>query len=268
MSAGTAGPQEWITTLRDSQDRLAKLVGDLDADQLAGRSYDTDWTIAQVLSHLGSQAEIFTLFLEAGLSSSEVPGIEDFHPVWDAWNARGPVEVRDDSVAANERLIVRLEDLDPAQMESFRLALFGTDLDLSGYARMRLSEHAVHSWDVAVALDPTATVADDSVRLLLDSLAALAARVGKAGPEPFRVRVATSDPVRTYLLTVTDAVSLEPADSAEGGAEDGTEDGAVHLPAEAFLRLVYGRLDPAHTPELTESGSRGVADLRAVFPGI
>jgi hypothetical protein len=48
---------------------------------------------------------------------------------------------------------------------------------------------------------------------------------------------------------------------------DSSYDGSVDLPAEAFLRLVYGRLDPDHTPDFTESGGRGLADLRAVFPG-
>jgi hypothetical protein len=39
-------------------------------------------------------------------------------------------------------------------------------------------------------------------------------------------------------------------------------------PAEALFRLVYGRLDPAHTPPL-QLDAPGVApdDLRAVLPG-
>jgi hypothetical protein len=38
------------------------------------------------------------------------------------------------------------------------------------------------------------------------------------------------------------------------------------LPAEAFCRLVYGRLDPDHTPPF--SGDAALLDaLRSVFPG-
>ncbi len=38
------------------------------------------------------------------------------------------------------------------------------------------------------------------------------------------------------------------------------------LPAEAWSRLLYGRLDPDHTPEFT--GDAALLDtLRAVFPG-
>jgi hypothetical protein len=41
----------------------------------------------------------------------------------------------------------------------------------------------------------------------------------------------------------------------------------VRMPAEALLRLTYGRLDAAHTPA-SVSGDAGALDkLRAIFPG-
>jgi hypothetical protein len=39
------------------------------------------------------------------------------------------------------------------------------------------------------------------------------------------------------------------------------------LPAEAFVRLVYGRLDPDHTPPV-ETGGDELDALRKVFPGL
>jgi hypothetical protein len=39
----------------------------------------------------------------------------------------------------------------------------------------------------------------------------------------------------------------------------------ITLPAEAFARLVYGRLDPEHTPPGEQGAVLDV--LRAVFPG-
>ena len=38
------------------------------------------------------------------------------------------------------------------------------------------------------------------------------------------------------------------------------------LPAEAFARLVYGRLDPDHTPPV-EGDAESLDELRKVFPG-
>ena len=61
-------PDPWISALRHSHDRLQALVDPLGQDQLKQRSYASEWSIAQVLSHLGSGAEIFGLFLEAGLA--------------------------------------------------------------------------------------------------------------------------------------------------------------------------------------------------------
>ena len=44
---------------------------------------------------------------------------------------------------------------------------------------MRVGEHAVHTWDIAVALDPKATVAADAVDLLIDTAPAIVARAMK-----------------------------------------------------------------------------------------
>jgi hypothetical protein len=40
----------------------------------------------------------------------------------------------------------------------------------------------------------------------------------------------------------------------------------LRLPAEAFVRLVYGRLDADHTPAV-ESAGLELDELRQVFPG-
>ena len=40
----------------------------------------------------------------------------------------------------------------------------------------------------------------------------------------------------------------------------------LSLPAEAFIRLIYGRLDPAHTPRVEAAGV-DLDELRLIFPG-
>ncbi len=70
--------------------------------------------------------------------------------------------------------------------------------------------------------------------------------------------MATTGPERTFLVVLgPDEVSLSPADP---GA-----DPDLVLPAEALVRLVYGRLDPGHTPPV--EGTADLDELRAVFPG-
>ena len=119
----------------------------------------------------------------------------------------------------------------------------------------------MHAWDIAVALDPTAVIAPDAVDLLIEGLPELAARVGKPAPEPVTVR--TSEPDRRFTLQ-TDGVSLEP----QAGTADGADDVWIELPAEALVRLVYGRLDGVHRgAEPVTAPTVSLDQLRSLFPG-
>jgi hypothetical protein len=144
--------------------------------------------------------------------------------------------------------------------------MFGMDIDMIGLSRMRLGEHAVHTWDIAVALDESATVAPEAVAMLVDTLDQLVVRLGKPA-HSYRVLISTTDPDRDFVLDAGEAVSLTAGRGDGGdGAGAGGDVRTLRLPAEALLRLVYGRLDPAHTP----AGVEGDADLdvlRSVFPG-
>lgn len=254
--------REHIAALRASHDHLASLVAGMDEAALTAPSYDTEWSIGQVLSHLGSQSEIFELFLDAVLAGEPAPGGEVFPPIWDVWNAKSPLQWRDDWLAASETHVARFESIDDAAAESFRLAFFGTELDLAGFVRMRLSEQAIHTWDIEVMGDPSAVVAPDAVALVVDHVDRVVERTATGEGGPYRVRIGTHDPVRDLVVAVGDPVTVTAAEP------DDAYDGSVDLPAEAFLRLVYGRLDVDHTPEHSESGARALADLRAVFPGV
>jgi uncharacterized protein (TIGR03083 family) len=253
-------PHRWITALRHSQDRLAAVVQPLTPEQLRGPSYHS-WTIAQVLGHLGSQAEIFNAWLTAGLEGTAPPGREFMQPIWDSWDGRTPEQQAADSLVGNERLVERFAALTDDQLGRIHLNLFGMEIDAAGLVRLRLAEHALHTWDIAVALDPAAQVAPDAVALLIHTLPSVATRFGKPQGRPFRLRILTSEPERQLALRVGDTVEL-----TEG--EDGPADGELRIPAEAFLRLVYGRLDPAHTPAVALSGPIVLDDLRRVFPGM
>ncbi len=254
-----SSPQAWIGALRHSHDALRATVEPLDEARLRQQSYASDWSIAQVLSHLGSGAEIFGLFLDAGLSGAEPPGGDTFPLIWQAWNERGLQEQATDALATDEVLVKRLESLNADERDRMRLHLFGMDLNLTGLARMRLGEHAVHSWDVAVALDPAATVAPTAISLLIDALGPIAARSGKPSKRPLAVRVTTTEPARQFTIEATDTVRLEPAE-ADGSVPH------LRLPSEALVRLVYGRLDPAHTPQV-EISKLDLDELRQIFPG-
>ena len=256
-------PAPWISALRHSHDRLRAAVEPLDLSQLEQLSYASEWSIAQVLSHLGSQAEIFGLFVNAGLSGSEPPGQDAFVPIWEVWNAKTPQAQASDALDADQATVARFESMGADEQARFRLSMFGMELDTAGVARMRLGEHALHTWDVVVALDPKETLAPDAVALLIDGLDQLAARTAKPDGQQRKIRVTTTDPERQFILETGDTVTLVPADD-ETVPELGVSE--LRLPAEAFIRLIYGRLDPDHTPADEHAGVE-LDELRAIFPG-
>jgi uncharacterized protein (TIGR03083 family) len=247
-----------VRAARASHDRLAGIVAGLDAEGLRAQSYCTEWSVAGVLSHLGSGAEIFSLYVDAGVTGGDPPSPEDFKPIWETWNARSPEEQAAQSTAANEALVSRVEGLTPEQRAAFHVTMFGRmPMDMTGVLGMRLAEHAMHAWDIAVKLDPAAAVAPDAVDLLVDRLPLMAGFMGKKAPAPVAVAVTTTGPERAFTLD-TGGVTLAPA-----GVDDAPT-ASLSGPAETLLRLVYGRLDAEGG--LTASGVT-LSELKSVFPG-
>jgi uncharacterized protein (TIGR03083 family) len=261
-----SNPRVWIAALRGSHERLDDLVRPLSADQVRARSYCTEWTIAQVLSHLGSGAEISLLRLRAALSDGASPSQPAYQQIWDTWNAKSPDAMAADALVADSEHVDSLARASDDELARISLPMFGMNLDAVGLIRLRLSEHALHTWDIAVSLDKTAVVAPESVSLLIDSVPMFAAlRPGPPQGGPFEARIVTTGPARDYLLTAAETVRVTdwPGDDAEAGPPE-----VVRMPAEALLRLTSGRLDPEHTPSGVTADPVTLGKLRDLFPGL
>ncbi|MGI5144957.1 maleylpyruvate isomerase family mycothiol-dependent enzyme [Plantactinospora sp. CA-294935] len=254
-----------IAALRSGHDELAALVRDLGPSDLTRPSGASEWQVSQVLSHLGSGAEINEATLDVALGGR--PTLEaDFNKqVWARWDAMTPIEHAEGFLEANRRLVERYESLDAATRSSVRIDLgfLPEPVDLATAAGMRLSEFALHEWDVEVAFNRYATVAPEAVPLLLDRLGGLLGWIGRpdeVGDRPVELALRLTDPDRSLGLRLTDRVELVERPEQPAGEISG--------PAEAFLRLAAGRLSPEHTPDtLTVTGPLGLDDLRRVFPG-
>ena len=230
-----AEPTGPIAALRASHDRLAALVAGLAPEAYTAQAYPKEWNVAAVLSHLGSGAEITALAFDAALAGDEAPGREVNPPIWDRWNAKAPADQVRDSIEVDEGLVRRFEALGAEQRANLRIGSFLGPVDVDTLALLRLNEHAVHTWDVAVTLEPTATLGPEAVGYLLDSLGMLAKWTGKANGLSTVVSVATTEPTRAYALTLGKSVTLEPAAGSDPG-----DAVTLRLPAEALVRLVYG----------------------------
>jgi uncharacterized protein (TIGR03083 family) len=254
---------EWLAALSSSHQQLADLISPMSDAEVASPSYASEWSIAQVLSHLGSGGEIFEMFLEAGLDGTPVPEFARFQEIWDEWNAKTPHDQSHDGVRSNAAFLARVRGMDATQREAWQLEMFGSEQHLADLLRLRLSEHALHTWDVAVAADAAATLTPEATVLLIDNLDFIVERTGKAQEQPVSVVVTTSQPEREFRLhAADDAVRLTPQDPGVPPESTAT----LRLPAEALIRLVYGRLDDGHTPPIEVEGV-DVNTLRQLFPG-
>jgi uncharacterized protein (TIGR03083 family) len=260
--------REWIAVLRHSHERLLGLVGPLSPEQISGPSYCRDWTVAQVLSHIGSGAEIAMMMLPSALGQSEPVDRELFQGVWDRWNAMTPDNQAAAGLVADAQYVQALDQLSDEELASVSLPFLGLSLDAVGLIRLRLGEHALHTWDIAVMFDPAAVVSPDAVNLLIDNVPQfLAPRLGKPQEQPFAARIKTTEPARDYLLTASDTVTMGDWPGAEALGSDGPDVAEVSMPAEALLRLSYGRLDAGHTPASVDAKPEDLDRLRAIFPG-
>jgi uncharacterized protein (TIGR03083 family) len=249
-----------IAELRANHDRLTRAVPSLSEEQLTGASGASDWTIADVLSHLGSGAEIGWYPVKAAATGESVDA-PDNQEVWDRWNAMAPADQASSFVQYDEQSVSTFEALTPEQRDSITIDLgfMPQPVPLATALGMRLNELALHGWDVEVGLDPAATLTDESAALLAEHFSStmtfLLGFVGKPeGVGPARVGFGG------YTVVIADAVSLE------AGAADTTA--TFDGPLEAAIRLIAGRLGPEHTPEgVSVTGDISLDDLRKVFPG-
>jgi uncharacterized protein (TIGR03083 family) len=253
-----------IDALRSGHDELVVLVADLDAHDLTAPSACSDWDLSQVLSHLGSGAEIGL----GALRRAQDPGLETAPntEIWDRWNAMTPLERLTSFLSTDETLVEAYEALDAATRRDLRIDLgfLPEPVDVATAGSFRLHEFALHSWDVRATFDPDATVAPEAVPLLIDHVAVLLGWIGKADAlaGEHLLSVETTEPERRFGLSISDSVALvdEPATGATA---------TLTLPAEAWLRLLTGRLAPDRTPAsvVLTSDTVTLEDLRRVFPG-
>ena len=267
---GTALADSAITALRRHHDDLAARVRGFDDDDLGRQSGASEWSVAQVLSHLGSGGEIALAGLQAAAAGADRPD-QDFNlGVWDRGNAMTRRQQADGFLAANEALVSAYENMDDTARRDLRLDLgflpFPADLAL--VSGMRLNEATLHGWDVRVAFDPGATLPANEAAIALDLitgplsfLLGFQAKTAILNGREVTMRVVTTNPDRVVGLVLGDKTQL--------GDAPGDADAVLTAPAEAFLRLLAGRLAAAHTPDSVILAGDAVTldQLRTVFPG-
>jgi uncharacterized protein (TIGR03083 family) len=256
-----------IEAHNDTHRRLVKLVNGLSDDDLRRPSGAAEWSVADALSHLGSGAELHLANLRAAQGDERER--EPNQDVWDRWNARSPREQADAFLIAAEAVVVAYEALTDADRERLRVSLswLPEPVDMALFTGMRLHELALHGWDVEVAFDDNAALAPEAAAVMLEHLRGgysfllrFAAKTAALHGASATLRVEATEPERTFGLMLDDGARLDDA------PDDPT--GVLTLPLESFLRLLAGRLTPAHTPAgASLTGAVSLDVLRGVFAG-
>jgi uncharacterized protein (TIGR03083 family) len=250
----------WVRALRQDHDHLAALAASASAEQLSRQSMATEWTVAQVLSHLGSGAEI-------GLGTLTGNAV-DPPSIWDRWNAMSPAEQAAAFVEADRLVVEWYEALseDDLGRHPVSLPFLPHPIPAVDAAGFRLSETTLHRWDIDAAFDPEAPLAAAATPLLLERQVRMVSMLARFSPRENRptqttvITVETRDPERQFELELGDGMDLRPATGA-------ATSGRLALPGETLVRMIMGRLRPPDDARVTVTGPLSLADLRRAFPG-
>ena len=248
-----------IAALRANHDALAAVVPELTAQQLTGRSGAAEWSVAQVLSHLGSGAEIARKPIAT--AAGEQVESEDNKEIWARWDGSSPAQQAAGYVEHDPAYLDTVEGLSPEQRDSLRvdLGFLPEPVPLEVALGMRLNEVANHAWDVHVGLDPQAEIDSETAGVLVElftgPLAFLLGFTAKPDLLDGEVRLA----VPGGALEITEKIVVS------GSVADPTA--TLVGPQGAVVRLISGRLTPEHSEGVAVTGDVSLDDLRQVFPG-
>jgi uncharacterized protein (TIGR03083 family) len=253
-----------IAALRATHDELAAVASGVSDEQLALRSAASEWSVAEVLSHLGSGAEISLATLRSAMDATPGPDQGFNQNVWARWNAMSPREQADGFLAGDEELVAALEALSVQERQGLqvKLGFLTSPIALGGYTGMRLNEAALHSWDVRVSVDPAAAIDAQTAAVLAEQFATdlsfLLGFTSKA--DALAVPAIVDIHGSGFALVIADTVSLTTSASPPTATFSGQ--------LEAAIRMLAGRLTTRHTPDDVEViGNVSLDDLRRVFPG-
>lgn len=248
-----------IAALRTEHETLVALVANLDDSTLTAPSGADDWTIAQVLSHLGSGAEIGRPpIVRAAGETVEIP---ENQTIWARWDAADPASQAEGFVEHNKRWLDAVEALTEEQRSSLSvdLGFLPAPVPLVTALGMRLNEVANHSWDVRVALDPDAELNPDSATALVELF---------TGPIGFMTNfVAKPAELREPALIAAPGAALKIDEAVTIAADADSPTATFHGSPGALVRLLSGRLKDPHAKNVTVEGNVTLDDLRRVFPG-
>ncbi len=261
--------QEVFDAVKREYQTLVQDVESHPASYVEQDSFCSNWKNYQVISHLGSGAEIFQKSLETALDGNEALSPEGRQAIWGYFDGLAPQDVYPQFKDRTEKLIAYLEAL-PESKHNEIIPTFAGNLPLPKALLTRLNEMSLHVWDIRVKSDPSLKLEDNAAALLLPMVVdRLPNRAKRDGLDELRGRPVAFD----INGPASRQFTLNPG-GEQATVEGGLPSGAlftVKMPAEAFERLVAGRepIDKAVAAGTAQvSGdTASMGSLSKIFPG-
>ncbi|MBI3968514.1 MAG: maleylpyruvate isomerase family mycothiol-dependent enzyme [Chloroflexi bacterium] len=261
---------------RQEATALAEYLRSLPATAANRQSACTEWTIAEVAAHVASGGAFFRDAIQQALAGEAQPALpaEQFgaqrSAAQEALRARPLGDLAGMIAATTEQLYTLVDNAGDEELMTPVKLPFG-DWPIIQVATVRLSELALHHWDVRSVDDPAAKLSATSANLILPGLAHFAAMISNraavaaAGSRSWQLEVAGAHPSTIGVRVAAGALTVE------HGAVDRPV-ATLALDAEQLVRLIWGRLPlgpaiDAGAVDLT--GDRTAAlELNAIFQGV
>jgi uncharacterized protein (TIGR03083 family) len=254
---------------RAEYDDLLAYLERLPADGWTEQSACADWRVYQVASHIGSGQLINRSRFEAGLRDADALTEEQRKAIWAHFDSLDPDEMLPAFRKANDEYFELIDSLSSEELSRFIPWLIGS-VPVATALAFRLNEQALHSWDIRWARDRRAALSPTAAPDLLDLNLSPTSVSGLVKPE--RAERLSGSTIQFVLSEPDGATTLElhgdgvVVSHGRGAGSDLT----VELPAEAFIRLLWGRYDvPAglRSGQLRLSRPELADALSALFPG-
>ena len=264
-----------IALVQSESERLSQYFQTLSADQWSTQSACDAWENHDVVAHLCMAIDLFSANISRGAQGDSAPpeGAPPAGP--DALAARMAANAQR-AVATRQELGDQLLPHFASQCGRLAEALSGLSpedwdkpcyhpaaiISVGAYVDLRLTEMAVHEWDIRSRIQPSAQVSSDALPAVFDLLPKfVVGRLYRPGQS------ITETTVFRFNLTglVAGAYDITVGDGATRMAAAGAEPAAVTVgcDAETFALLAYGRLglhEAISSGQISADGDQSLID--------
>ena len=272
-----------LELVQQEGERLGQYLSGLASSAWTRPSACDRWEVRDVVAHLASGADFYHSSISRGLrgDSSPPPGLP---PPGVAGAAASADRIAQMAVSLREntgdQLLSTFKERNE-RLNQLLTGILGNDWNKLCYhpaaafpvwvfVNLRLTELAMHAWDIRSGLEPGAHLPAGSLQTFMDLIPGFATRWGfrpsSRLPQPIRYRfdVTGAELANNEIVVEGDSCHMEPAGAAAANVTFGCD-------AKTLALIIYGRLRPdaaTATGRLAIEGDRGlVAEFGRWFGG-